>query len=280
MTKFTDIFQDLVIKKIGQLYLFIVEFGPKVALAVIIFLIGWICAVLLKKIVSKLLKALGLDVLSEKTGLKHLLEKGGVEKKPSALAGLLFYWIIIFSALVMAFNTLELNTASQLIQQVLSYVPRVAVSLILLAVGIFLSRFAGKLVEATSHLANINFYRALGKTARYIVMASAIIICLEYLGEAKTSIVIIFGAVPLIASLLLIIGGREIISSILSGRLLAKEYKQGDTIEFDSIQGQIKIIDLIVTKITVKDAELVVPNSELARKTIKKVERTAKQVDK
>ncbi len=277
MSKFGGIFQDLVVKKLGQLYQFAREFGPKIALAIIIFLIGWICAVLLRKIVSKLLRALGLDVLSEKTGLKHFLEKGGVQKKPSSLVGLLFYWIIIFSALVMAFDTLELNTASQLIQQVLSYIPKFIVALVLLAMGIFLSLFVDKLVETTSHLAGINFYRPLGKAARYLVMALAIMICLEYLGVAKTSIVIIFGVVPLIVSLLFIIGGREIVSSILAGRLLMKEYKQGDTIEFDSISGQIQSIDLVATKITGKEGEMIIPNSELARKIIKKITKSPTQ---
>ena len=276
MSKFAEIFQALVVKKLVQSYQFTMEFGPKIALAIIIFLIGWICAVLFKKIVSKLLKALGFDVLSEKTGLKHFLEKGGVQKKPSALIGLLFYWAIIFSALVMAFDTLELNTVSQLIKQVLSYMPKFAVAFILLVMGIFLSQFVGRLVEAISHLASIHFYRALGKTARYLVMALAIMICLEYLGVARSAIIIIFGVVPLIASLVLIIGGREIISSILAGRLLMKEYKQGDTIEFDSTSGRITTVDLVFTKITAKDGEIVIPNSELAKKIIKRVERPPK----
>ncbi|MFH1363450.1 MAG: mechanosensitive ion channel domain-containing protein, partial [Candidatus Omnitrophota bacterium] len=79
------------------------------------------------------------------------------------------------------------------------------------------------------------------------------------------------GVVPLIVSLLFIVGGREVIASILSGRFLIKEYKVGDTIEFDSISGQIKIIGLVITKITVKEGEIIIPNSELAKKIIKKV---------
>jgi len=277
MSKFAEIFQDLVVIKLEQLYQFTMQFGPKIALAIIIFLIGWVCAILLKKIVSKLLKALGLDVLSEKAGFKHFLEKGGIQKKPSALAGLVFYWIIIFSALITAFNTLELNTASQLIQQVLSYMPKFIVALILFVMGIFLSQFVGKLVETTSHLASINFYRLIGKAARYLVMALAIMICLEYLGVAKTSIAIIFGVVPLIVSLLFIMGGREIVSSILAGRLLMKEYKQGDTIEFDSISGQIQSINVVTTKITGKEGEIIIPNSELAKKIIKKITKSSSQ---
>ena len=276
MSKFSEIFYDLVAKRLGQIYQFAVEFGPKIALAMIIFLIGWICAVLLKKIISKFLKALGLDVLSEKAGLKNFFEKGGIKKKPSAIIGLLFYWIIIFNTLVMIFNTLELDTVSQLIQQSLIYIPKFIVALILLFVGIFLSRFVGKLVETTSRLGNINFYSVLGKIGRYLIMALTIMICLEYLGVARISIIIIFGVVPLIASLLFIIGGREIISGILAGRLLIKEYKPGDTIEFNSISGQVKMIDLVVTKITVGDGEIIIPNSELVKQTIKRVQKIPK----
>ncbi|MFH1678224.1 MAG: mechanosensitive ion channel domain-containing protein, partial [Candidatus Omnitrophota bacterium] len=85
----------------------------------------------------------------------------------------------------------------------------------------------------------------------------------------------IFGVVPLIVFLLFIIGGKEIVLSILSGRLLTKEYKQGDTIEFDSISGQIQSIDLVTTKITGKEGEIVIPNSELSRKIIKKIEKSS-----
>lgn len=90
MSKFAEILQDLIVKKLGQLYQSATELGPKVTLAIIIFLVGWICAVLLKKIISKLLKALGLDVVSEKTGLKHFLEKGGVGKSLHLLSACCF----------------------------------------------------------------------------------------------------------------------------------------------------------------------------------------------
>lgn len=274
MFKFGEIFQDLIIKTLKQVHLFAVEFGPKILLAIVILLIGWLCALLLKKIVSKLLKALGFDVLSEKTGLKRFLERGGVQKNSSSIVGLVFYWLIIFSALIMVFNTLELEMASQLIQQIVFYIPKIIVALIFLALGIFLSQFAGKFVEKTSHLAHIPFYTVLGKASRYVIIGLAIMVALEYLGVATTIIiqyaVVIFGVVPLIVSLIFLIGGREILSGILAGRFLMKEYQKGDIIEFDSISGQIQSIDLVTTKIRVSEGEVIIPNSELAKKIIKK----------
>ena len=274
MSKFTAIFQDLVVKALKDIYQFAVQFAPNMAFSIIILLIGWICALLLKKIISKVLKALGFDVLAEKTGLTHFLERGGIQKKPSFVVGLVFYWIILFSALVMVFNTMELEVASRLINQTLLYIPKIIVALILLALGMFLSRFIGKFVETTSHLANIPFYIALGKAARYAIIGLALIIALEYLSLSSAiivqSFIIIFIVVPSALSLIFLVGGRDIISSILAGRFLMKEYKKGDTIEFDSISGQIQSIDFLTTKITSNQGKIIVPNSDLVKKVVKK----------
>ena len=274
MSKFVEIFQDLVVKALKDIYQFVVQFAPNMAFSIIILLIGWVCALLIKKIVSKVLKALGFDVLAGKTGLTHFLERGGVQKKPSSVVGLVFYWIILFSALIMVFNTMELEVASRLINQTLLYIPKIIVALILLTLGMFLSRFIGKFVETTSHLANIPFYIALGKAARYAIIGLALIIALEYLSLSSAiivqSFIIIFIVVPSALSLIFLVGGRDIISSILAGRFLMKEYKKGDTIEFDSISGQIQSIDFLTTKITSNGGKIIVPNSDLVKKVVKK----------
>ena len=274
MSKFSEIFQDLVVRALQEAYQVTLNIGPKIALSLIILLIGWICAVLLKKIISKLLKAFGVDVLGEKVGMTNFLEKGGVHRKPSALIGLVFYWLIIFSALVMTFNTLELEVASNFLQQAIFYIPKLIVALLLLTLGIFISQFMGKFVQTSARLANIPFYSALDKAARYLILGLAIMLALEYLGVTTNIIahygVIIFGVVPLIISLIFLVGGRDIISSILAGRFLTKEYKKGDTVEFDSVSGQIQSIDFLTTKITSKEGEIIVPNSDLVKKVVKK----------
>ena len=274
MANFGEIFQALVINTLNKAYQFATQFAPKIALAVIILLIGWLCALLLKKIVTKLLKALGFDVVSEKTGLRRFLERGGITRSPSSVIGLGFYWLIIFSALVMLFNTLELEMASQLVKQAVFYLPRIVVAAILFALGIFLSQFMAKFVEKTAHLANIPMYGLLGRIAGYAIIALAIMLALNYLGVAASIIAqyafIIFGVVPLVVSLIFLIAGKDIVAGILAGRFLMKEYKKGERIEFDSISGEIESVGFITTKIKSNTDEILIPNSELAKKIIKK----------
>ncbi len=274
MATFAEIFQNLVVRRLNQVYLFTLAWAPRITLAIVILLVGWLCALLLKKIVSKLLKALGFDVISEKTGLKSFLKRGGVDRAPSSAIGLGFYWLIIFSSLMMAFNTLELEVASQMVRQAVFYLPKVVVGLLLLALGIFLSQFIGKFVEKTAHLANIPMFGLLGKTAHYVIIGLAIMVALNYLGVPISIVIqyafIIFGVVPLVLSLIFLVGGRDIVAGILAGRFLLKEYKKGDWIAFDSVSGRIEAIDFLTTKIKDNEKEIIIPNAELAKKIVTK----------
>ncbi|MBL7170457.1 MAG: mechanosensitive ion channel [Candidatus Omnitrophica bacterium] len=274
MVSFQEVFQNVVVKTFERLHMFAMEVGPKILVSIVILLIGWICAVLIKKAAAKILKALGLDVVSEKTGLRQFLERGGTAKAPSAIVGLGLYWLIILSTLIMAFNTLELYAASEFIKQIILYIPNVMVFLIFVILGIFLGRFFGKVVEKTAHLVNAPFPVLLSRATAYTIVGLAIVVALEQLGVNTAAViqasVVIFIIVPIIFSIVFIIGGREIASSILAQRFIVREYKIGNTIEFDGISGKIEHIDFISTKIKDNGQEIIIPNSELARKIVRK----------
>jgi len=274
MVSFQEVFHNVVVKTFERLYGFAVEFGPRILISIVILLIGWLCAVLIKKIVTKLLKALGLDVVSDKTGLKHFIERGGTHKGPSSIIGVGLYWIIILSTLIMVFNTLELNAAANFIKEIILYIPNIAVFLVFLLLGVFLGRFFGKAVEKTAHLVNAPFPVLLGRTTAYTIVGLAIVVALEQLGVNTAAIIqssiVIFIIVPVMFSIVFIIGGKEIASNILAQRFIIREYKIGDTIEFEGISGKIEHIDFISTKIRNGDREIIIPNSELARKVVTK----------
>ncbi|MDP8267017.1 MAG: mechanosensitive ion channel [Candidatus Aceula meridiana] len=274
MVRFQEIFNNLVVKTLEQSYQFFSEFIPRLVFAIAIFSIGWICAVIIRKIIAKILKASGFDVVSEKTGLKAFLQKGGYTRNPSSIIGLGFYWLVIFSTLIMVFNALNLEVASQFLEKVSLYMPNIIVALVLLSLGIYISRFLGQFVTATSKLANIPFYEALGKVAGYSVIGLSAMIALEQLDVATTiiaqSFIIIFGVVPLIISIFFIVGGRDIITSIIAGRLIKKDYEKGDLIEIEALKGKIESIDLASTKIIDGNQEIIFPNSEFVKKVVKK----------
>ena len=250
MVQLQNAFNELVIQTLKQAYVYITELMPKLMLAILIMLIGWVCALLLKKVVSKLVRGLGFDAVSEKTGLKSFLEKG---------------------------DTLGLGVVSHLLNQAVLYIPKIIVALILLAVGIYLGQLADAFVTTTAHLAKIPFYQALGKLCHYAIIGLAIMMALEQLGVATAivahSFLILFGIVPLICALIFMIGGKDIIASILSRNFIIKKFKAGDNIAVDKVSGEIVSIDLVNTTIKSGNEEVIIPNAELASKITKRIKK-------
>jgi len=268
------IFDELVVKTLQNLYESAFRYGSKAVFVLLIIGIGWICAVILKKVCAKMLRALGFDVVSERAGISSLLQKGGIGKQPSALIGSAFYWLILLSALMMAFNALEMETASQLLRQTVLYLPKIIAALVLLSLGGFLGHFVAELVESASKVSHAPFPEALAKIARWAVIAAAAMMALETLDIAKdivtNTFVIVFGVAPVAAIALLLFAGCETLANALAGKTIAMDFKPGDEIEMEDVSGEIVSIDAVTTKVKEGDEIIVLPNSMLAENKVKK----------
>ncbi|MBN1871295.1 MAG: mechanosensitive ion channel [Candidatus Omnitrophica bacterium] len=274
MSAFVEIFNKLIVQSFKQIYDFAVQYGPGIIISIALILTGWILAVLVKKIIAKLLRALGFDVLSERIGFKRFLEKGGISKRPSVLVGSVFYWIILLNALIMAQDAVDLEITSRFIQSVILYIPNIIVVIILFALSIFISGFISRFVEKSANLAHIPYCTLLGNMARYTVIGLAIMMIIEYLNVPsfveREILILIFVAIPLAFFIIFIAAGRDILANLLHGRNLSRLFKPGDTIEIDSVSGKIVSVGAVTTKLKNNDEEIVIPNAELARGIIRR----------
>jgi len=275
MRRFLSIFQELIVQPLSNVYHVVVALLPNLALAVVIVLVGWGAAILLRKVVSKLLKAIGFNVLSEKMGLTRFLRRGGVTDQPSRILGLVVYWIIIFSMLIAMFGALRLTAASTFLVDVLSFIPKIIVSIVILELGVFLGRFLGRLVDRSSQVADLPFHAMIGVITRYGVIIVALFGILDYLKLSSTllsgSFTLVFVVVPALLVLAALLGGRSLLASMLAGRFLIRDLKAGDRIAFDGIDGEIVSIDVITTKIRCQDGEFIISNADLSSKVIRRI---------
>ena len=67
----------------------ITAFLPELIGAIIIFVVGWIIARLVKLAMEKLLKLVRFNTATEKTGVNKFLKKGEIVKPPSEIVGTL-----------------------------------------------------------------------------------------------------------------------------------------------------------------------------------------------
>jgi hypothetical protein len=116
-------------------------FLPRLAVAFAVLVAGWLLAKIIRFTVVKALRAVNFNVLTEHAGMDGFLRQGGIESDTTDIFGTLIYWLVIFATLVIAFNSLGLTYVTDLFGQVVTFVPKVIVALLILAFGSYFARF-------------------------------------------------------------------------------------------------------------------------------------------
>src|SRR5262249_37735838 len=79
---------------------------PRAVLAIVVLIVGWLIAKLLRFAIAKGLRAVNFNVVTERAGMDAFLHNGGIRSDTTDLLALLTYWGVILAALVVGFNLL------------------------------------------------------------------------------------------------------------------------------------------------------------------------------
>lgn len=194
-------------------------FAPRLLLALLILVVGWLVAKLVRFTIVRALRAMNFGVLTEKAGIDQFLQHGGVELDAVRLLGGLFYWLVLLASLMIAFNSLDLAYVTDLVGRIVLFVPRVMVAVVILVFGIYFARFLS--LSVTAYLRNIGFADAglIGRLTLYAVIAFVVMIALDHLGLGdilRQAFLILLGAVALAFALAFGLGGRDTAASMLA----------------------------------------------------------------
>ena len=188
------------------------EIFPKVVLGIVILILGWLVAKLVRFAVVKALRAINFNVLTEKAGLDTFLKQGGGETDTTGILGLLVYWLIILTALLIASNSVGLAAVTELIGKVVLFVPRVIVAVVILAFGAYFARFIGMTVTAYCKNLDMPDAALLGRLAMYAIVIFVAMIAIDHLGLGdiirQTFLIILIG-VALALALAFGLGGQK-----------------------------------------------------------------------
>ncbi|MEO8740469.1 MAG: hypothetical protein ABI537_12300 [Casimicrobiaceae bacterium] len=187
-------------------------FLPRLLLAILILIIGWLIAKGVRFAIVRALRALNFNVITEKAGIDQFLQQGGTEIDTIRILGGLFYWLVILAALMVAFNSLDLAYVTDLIGRILLFLPKVMVAVVILVFGAYFARLVG--AALTTYLHNIGVGEAglVGRIALYAIMIFVIMIALDQMGLGdiiRQTFLIIIAAIGLGLALSFGLGGQK-----------------------------------------------------------------------
>jgi flagellar biosynthesis protein FliQ len=196
-----------------------VDFLPRLGLALIVLIAGWLIAKAIRFAIARGLRAVNFHVVTDRAGIDGFLRDGGIGMDTTDILALLVYWIVILAALVIGFNLLGLTYITDLLSRVLLFVPKVLVAALILAFGAYFARFVGQSISA--YLRNIHLQDAelLGNLARYAILTFVVLIALDQVNVGgdivrQTFLIVLAGLVFALA-LAFGLGGREWAAELL-----------------------------------------------------------------
>jgi hypothetical protein len=195
---------------------------PKLLALFSFVLLGLVVGLAIKAILTRVLKAVRIDTLSERWGLQAALSRAGIKQPLSQTVGRMVFWTVFVMFVFMGVDALDLPATAGLMRQLLSFFPNVIAAGLLLLVGVLLANFFSEAALIATVNAQIQEARLIASLIRWAILLFTAAMVLTELGIAKEIVVaafsILFGGVVLALSIALGLGGRNIARDALERR--------------------------------------------------------------
>jgi small-conductance mechanosensitive channel len=250
----------------------IIAFLPNLLAAIVLLIVGWLLGKLLGAIVTKVLRAVRFNEVADRAEIDTFLEKAGVESGPSAVVGGIVRWTVYLAFFLAAFAALGLPQVSILINNLIAYLPKVALAVIVLLVSELVGKVMAGIVRGTLGSMGMGNPDLFANVARFAIIAFAVIAALDVLEIAPTVVsalwiaflVLIVGSVVLAFGL----GGRKAASHLMLGRMLRAEVEPGVEVTAGAYRGKVIAIGSLFTTIETQEGIVKVPNSQLTGQAV------------
>jgi hypothetical protein len=204
---------ELIADPVRQMLTRILAYLPILFGALVILIVGWIVAKVIRRAVDWLLKTVRFDAMADKTGISEVLRKGDLKITAREVVSGLVYWLIIIMVLVMAVDALGLPKAADVLASLFAYIPKVIAALLVLVVAMFLANFVSGIVRTACGNANLPSPEIIAGISRWAIIIFAVTIAMEELGIAPllvgTAFNIILGGIVLALALAFGLGGKD-----------------------------------------------------------------------
>ena len=204
---------ELIADPIRQMLTKMMAYLPILLGALIILIVGWIVAKVIRRAVDWLLKTVRFDTMADKTGISEVLRKGDLKITAREVVSGLVYWLIIIMVLVMTVDALGLPKSSDVLASLFAYIPKVIAALLVLVVAMFLASFVSGIVRTACGNANLPRPELIADVSRWAIIIFAATIAMEQLGIAPllvgTAFNIILGGIVLALALAFGLGGKD-----------------------------------------------------------------------
>jgi Conserved TM helix len=202
---------------------------PRLLAMLIIALLGWLVAYVLKVSLRGILRIVKFDRLSDNAGATELLSKAALPSSSELLSRVVF-WLVWLGFILLGVRVLEIVGLQEQISRFFLYLPRLFVAMFIVFFGLVAASFFSRAALLAGVNADFPSPRLLAMLIRTVITIFAVSMAFEQLGLAERTILvafaIAFGALMLGLAIAFGTGGRDLARQFLERRFLKEKEEQ------------------------------------------------------
>lgn len=210
---------------------------PNLVGALVILLVGWIVARVIKVLVVRGLSAVGLNRMVTKGRVGEFLTR--VVHDPAELLGAVAFWLVMLGAISLSVTALGIDALTAFVASVYAYLPHVIAATLIFVVAVAISGAVVALVGRV--MGDTPTGKVVSTVAPILIMTIATFMILTELMIAEEIVLITYaslmGAIALGSALAFGLGGRDAASRLLD-TAVEKGRSQQEQVKRDLDQGR------------------------------------------
>ncbi len=200
-------------------------FVPRLIIAVLVLLVGWLIASGIGRLVAEILKRLKFNQIFEKGVWKEALEKAEFKVDAAGFIGAIVKWALAIVFLLVAVEILGLVAFAGFLTEVLNYLPNVIVAALIFVVAVIIADIAEKVIRAGIESVKVGYGRLAGVIVKWSIWIFAIMAILRQLLIVPEFTETMFNAIVYGITAVIVVpiaiafglGGKDMAAEILQG---------------------------------------------------------------
>ncbi|HUF27384.1 MAG TPA: mechanosensitive ion channel domain-containing protein [Gemmatimonadaceae bacterium] len=229
--------------------------------AAVLLAAGLLLGLLLREVVSRLIRAVG-RIVPERL-LRHGVPRPSLKREAADGIGLVVFWAVFLFFVAAAVNLLGLPVLGASLAAIVAYVPRLIGAALILVAGLLIGNLAREAAAAAAAAAGSPFALAIGQIVRGAILVAAGLLAVAELGIDITLLTAIL-SVTLLAvlgafALAFGLGAREAVSNIIGAHYVRQTFEIGQRVRIGEIEGTIAAITATSVILQSAQGRVVIP---------------------
>lgn len=251
----------------------IIHLVPKLLVAGILVLVGWLFARGIATIFAAMFEKSGMNRLLIASNVGGVLEKLGIKSRPGVLVGRILFWVIFLSLLETAADTAEMDHMKNVIAAIFSFLPNLFEAVVILVATYLVAETVRAAVHRALSAFGVDYAHSMASILFGFVFVMGMTVALSQVGIhtelLNATVKILVGGMAAAFALALGLGLKECAAAVVAGIYARDVFRPGTIVEMDGQSMEVQGVGPVTTKLKRADGGLVIlPNVRLTGETL------------